>query len=330
MVRLAFSTKSAPDSGREAASLELRERRLAQVVREFMGAFVLAGHIDACLRDGTLDFAGVERLVGDTEGSVLFRLKEECHALFRVPEPHRSRTEVQADDLFDLAVGALFHEAMKFREGFYVSATYGPRLQQMIAEGGASSGLAEACRKVLDDGQKRMHESALEVWELFLETREHLLTVLRQRSGAGSVARSLVEDPERSEAVFGVGLRPLLADVYGDAERGLGLAIDNLLNSGHYDEASRALGRASLGDSPVCRAALPYAAGMAAYYSGDYKTATEQLEIWVEDGAPGPELRTRQTVRVLGALATSVEDSQPALAQQAIALAERLMPAHRR
>ena len=196
--------------------MELRERRLAQIVRDFMEGYVLSQEVGRELRAGRLAFGTVARLVGDAEDSALFRLKEECHALFRLDDA-RPRTEVQAEELFDLAVGALFHETMKFREGFYLTDTYGPRLQRMMAEGSASGPLADAFWRVFEGGSRRMLESEAEAEQLFRETRDQLLIVLRQLAASGAVARSLVEDATRSEQVFGMPLARLLADIYGSA-----------------------------------------------------------------------------------------------------------------
>jgi len=207
--------------------MELRERRLAQIVRDFMEAFALSQEIGRELRAGRLTFGSVARLVGDAEDSALFRLKEECHALFRLDDA-RPRTEVQAEELFDLAVGALFHESMKFREGFYLTDSYGPRLQRMMAEGSAAGPLAEAFWRVFEAGSRRMLESEAEAEELFRETRDQLLIVLRHLAASGAVARSLVEDPARSEQVFAMPLMQLLADIYGSAARGYQLAVDAL------------------------------------------------------------------------------------------------------
>ena len=181
--------------------MELRERRLAQIVRDFMEGYVLSQEVGRDLRAGRLAFGTVTRLVGDAEDSALYRLKEECHALFRLDDA-RPRTEVQAEELFDLAVGALFHETMKFREGFYLTDTYGPRLQRMMAEGSASGPLADAFWRVFEGGSRRMLESEAEAEQLFRETRDQLLIVLRQLAASGAVARSLVEDTARSELVL--------------------------------------------------------------------------------------------------------------------------------
>jgi len=301
--------------------MELRERRLAQIVRDFMEGYVLSQEVGRELRAGRLAFGTVARLVGDAEDSALYRLKEECHALFRLDDV-RPRTEVQAEELFDLAVGALFHETMKFREGFYLTDSYGPRLQRMMAEGSASGPLADAFWRVFEAGSRRMLESEAEAEELFRETRDQLLIVLRQLAASGAVARSLVENPSRSEQVFAMPLSRLLADIYGTAERGYRLAIESLIENGHYAEAAAVL------ELPEARSAadgaLPFARGMASYYAGDNLAAVESLSRWKNEGTSSPALWRQSAGRVLTSLATTVELSDQKLAKRALELAAEL------
>ncbi|HTO08753.1 MAG TPA: hypothetical protein VMR86_17025 [Myxococcota bacterium] len=301
--------------------MELRERRLAQIVRDFMEGYVLSQEVGRELRAGRLAFGTVARLVGDAEDSALYRLKEECHALFRLDDV-RPRTEVQAEELFDLAVGALFHETMKFREGFYLTDSYGPRLQRMMAEGSASGPLADAFWRVFEAGSRRMLESEAEAEELFRETRDQLLIVLRQLAASGAVARSLVETPARSEQVFAMPLSRLLADIYGTSERGYRLAVESLIENGHYAEAAGVL------ELPEARAAadgaLTYARGMASYYAGDNLAAVDSLARWRDEATSSPALWRQSAGRVLTSLATTVELSDQKLAARALALAKEL------
>jgi hypothetical protein len=296
--------------------VELRERRLAQIVRAFIDAYVLAGHVGERLRSDALEFASVERLVGEAEDSVLYRLKEDCHALFRSDEGRRA-DEVAAEELFDLAVGALFHEAMKFREGFYVTRSYGPRLQRMRAADGASP-LLDAFHGVLESGRRRVVESAAELQSLLRETREQLLILLRQRGTSGAVVRALVEDPERSEQVFGMAICDLLAEIYGDAERAYSSALTDLLDNGHFEEAMLLLDRPELRNQASLCGARPFAAGMDSYYRGRFEEAVGTFEGWTCDD---PE-RGRRAARVLIALARDV--GEPGLAERARRASQRL------
>jgi hypothetical protein len=303
--------------------MELRERRLAQIVRDFMEAYALSQEIGRELRAGRLSFGAVARLVGDDEGSALFRLKEECHALFRLDDA-RPRTEVQAEELFDLAVGALFHESMKFREGFYLTDSYGPRLQRMMAEGSATGPLAEAFWRAFEAGSRRMLESEAEAEELFRETRDQLLILLRQLAASGAVARSLVEDPARSEQVFGMPLARLLADIYGSPGRGYQLAVESLIENGHYAEAAAVLDQREAREAHALDGALPFARGMASYYAGDNLAAVDSLARWRGDRTASPARWRDSASRVLSSLATSVELSDQKLAKRALALATEL------
>jgi hypothetical protein len=309
--------------------MELRERRLAQIVRDFMEAFVLARTLGEDLRAGRLSFRTVTRLVGDAEDSALFRLKEETHALFRL-DAARPRTEVQAEELFDLAVGALFHETMKFREGFYLTDSYGPRLKRMMAEGSATGPLAEAFWRVVEAGKRRMLESEVEAGALFRETRDQLLIVLRQLAASGSVARSLVEDPGRAVQVFDMPLSELLADIYGSAARGYQLAIDSLIENGHYAEAAVALEHPDARAAGVVDGAFDFARGMASYYAGDSLAAVESLTRWSQAGTSSPGIWRQSAARVLGALALSVEIADQNLAKRAVALSAELSAARAR
>ena len=303
--------------------MELRERRLAQIVRDFMEAFVLARTLGEDLRAGRLSFQTVTRLVGDAEDSALYRLKEECHALFRL-DVSRPRAEVQAEELFDLAVGALFHETMKFREGFYLTDSYGPRLQRMMAEGSATGPLAEAFWRVVEAGRRRMLESEAEAEGLFSETRDQLLIVLRQLGASGSVARSLVEDPSRAQQVFGLPLAELLAEIYGSAARGYQLAIDSLIQNGHFAEAAAVLDHPDARVAGVVDGALDFARGMASYYAGDSLAAVDSLARWRKADVSSPAPWRRSAARVLVALAQSVEIADQKLAKHATALAGEL------
>ena len=205
----------------EAASPEealFREGRVAQIVRDFMDAYVLSARIGLQMQDGELDFETVERLVGESEQSALFRLKEESHALFRFDKT-ASQEELLAEELFDLAVGALFHEAMKFREGYYLTTSYRPHLEKMMRAGSASGHLAETFLRLFEAGQQRMMESALELVELFAETREQLLIMLHQSPESTAIARVLLADPERTERVFALDVNALFAQVFGSRER---------------------------------------------------------------------------------------------------------------
>ena len=97
-----------------------------QLLREFLAGYT--AFIELFTRYGIHDipFAKLRELVGDDEGAVLFRMKEKSHSLFRTDE--FASEVVRHEALFDLALGSLFHEAMKLRESLYQRDVYGPRV----------------------------------------------------------------------------------------------------------------------------------------------------------------------------------------------------------
>ncbi len=298
--------------------MELRERRVAQILRDFMEAYVLSAEIGAHLRAGGLDFARVNRLVGESEESALFRLKEETHALFRF-DVESSESELQAEELFDLAVGALFHEAMKFREGYYVTTSYGPRLERMMTEGSAAGPLAEAFRSVIDAGRQRMLESEVETTELFDETRDQLLILLRQMPASGAIARSLVDEPGHAERVFGSDLGKLLASIFGSVRDAYRLAAENLLDNGHFQDARTLLEREEVKSAmPDVDSVRGYAGALEQYFAGEPGTALEGLRGWISSGARGPESWRERAARVLETIASDEPDSSLALCARSL------------
>jgi len=304
--------------------MNFQERRLAQIVRDFMEAYDLEDHVARRLEGGDLEFAAIQNLVGDSEDSALYRLKEETHALFRFDETS-SKEELQAEELFDLAVGALFHEAMRFREGYYLTTTYGPRLETMLQAGAASGPLAASFRKVFEAGRQRMHESAAESRDLFDETRDQLLIVLQHLPNSRAVARSLAEDPERTERVFGADLDDLMTLIFGSAAKGYRLAVEGLIASGHFGTATHWMQRAEIASCGAFHDGdRAFAQGMKSHYAGTPRDAIHYLSQWIADTGALPQSWRPAAGRALDVAAACEE---PDVAQQAMELAQLLRDA---
>ena len=111
---------------------------LVDTLREYLEVHERLVELFARFRSGGLAFDSVRDLCDDSPNSPLFRLKERCHALFRDGE--RSDAPVRREALFDLAVGSLFHEAMKFRENFYQLVVYAPKVRSLREAGAGGEG----------------------------------------------------------------------------------------------------------------------------------------------------------------------------------------------
>ncbi len=276
------------------------EGALVAIVRDFCQADRLLREILGSFRDDALPFAALTALVGDDDSSVLYRLKERSHALFRVGGVGGA---VRREALFDLAVGSLFHEAMSFRENFYQREVYGPKVRALRAAGdGENDALFEEFEKILATADSRLRDGHAELEALLGRTRDQLLSMLLESRENGALARYLIEQRESVEAVFERPLPELMAELYGSVAVGFELAGRSYLATGYYPEAERALQQAAGEGSASELAALRACAlGFQAFLAGDFAESLEQLRRWWQAGAESAE----QGLAALAAAATA-------------------------
>lgn len=263
--------------------------QLVDIVRDFLGADRLLRELLARYEHGVLRFDEVGALVGDDEASVLFRLKEHCHALFRGGEPAEGST-VRREALFDLAVGSLFHEAMKLRENLYQELVYRPKVRALATSVGEGDAIFAEFQKILDAASRRLGEARPEVEALLARTREQFRTLLEAHRENGLVTRYLVANAELVAEVFPAGLDALLASIHGSAAAGHEQAARSYLASGYFPEALQVLEaarRRGLATAAFDRLAA-YADGMQRYIEGRYPEAIERLEAWLGE-RPAPD-----------------------------------------
>jgi tetratricopeptide (TPR) repeat protein len=264
------------------------ESGLVEIVREFLLAHRLLRRVSERYRTGRLPFEEVGELVGDDERSVLFRLKERCHALFRVES---GEGEIGATALFDLAVGSLFHEAMKFRENVYQRSSYGPKVRSLRrAAVRDESGLLAEFEKLIGAAGVRIDESLQELDTLLGQTTAQFRILLAAHREEGALARVLSARSRELAEMFGITPEALLTELYGGAAAAWARAARSYLASGFYAEAAAALDEAErLGRrSPEEARLAQYAVGMAAYLGGRYAETVSRLAAWL-DAVP-PEL----------------------------------------
>ena len=286
------------------------ESGLVEIVREFLAAHRLLHSVSERYRAGTLVFDEVGELVGDDERSVLFRLKERCHVLFRGA---RRENEIGPAALFDLAVGSLFHEAMKFRENFYQRSAYGPKVRALRrAAVRDESGLLTEFEKLIGAAGVRIDESLQELDTLLGQTTAQFRILLAAHAEDGALARVVAARSRELAAVLGTSQQALLADLYGGAAEAWSRAAHSLLQSGFYAEAATALAKAGEQGKPLPGDAwlLRFAEGMAAYLAGQYTDTVASLGAWFAAApavlSPGEKALAQQAASALsrvGALA---------------------------
>jgi len=304
------------------------EAALVDIVREFLVAHQLTRTLVSRYREGKLKFTALAELIGDDESSVLFRLKEQCHALFRQDRPTAPPDPREA--LFDLAVGSLFHESMSLRENFYQREVYGPRVEALHSESGAESeGLFREFERILASVAVRLENGIVETEGLFERTRDQLAVLLVVHRENGFLARYLIENEVLVNDVFSMGLEKLLAEIHGEAGRGYEVAGRSYLGSGYYEQArcafqeARRRGVSARGDLVSLEAC---ATGMRAYLDGNYAKCVANLSEWIDsfDKEEGPELVSLANAAVSRVGKFLDADSDRALIAEASVLLEKL------
>jgi hypothetical protein len=309
--------------------VEPRDSGLVDIARDFLAAHAIAGRVASRYRAGRLEFDDLTALVGDDEDAALFRLKERCHALFR----SASATGVAAsrEALFDLVVGALFHEAMKFRESFYQRAVYGPKMRA-LRHGAADpdeATLFGEFEKILAATSVRLDESLQETEILLDQARRQFRRLLVAHRSNGLVTRYLVEHTELVESVFPEGLDTLLTEIHGDPASGFASAAWSYVSSGHYEAATRALDEAERRSGPTAELAAlrSFADGMAAHAVGRHADALARLDVWLAYAPPGPDAALADLAfAAVSRMAERPAGGDRAVAERARALADRLAP----
>ena len=302
------------------------EPGLIHIVRDFLEAHERMQDLFTRHREGRLRFEDLLGLVGDDDRSVLFRLKERCHAAFRNSREASGLT-LQREALFDLAVGSLFHEAMKLRENFYQREVYGPRVRALRSRAhGEAPELFEEFGRLLDGVSARLEEGLRESEGLLARTVEQLRLLLAVHRADGAVARFLVENAGSVEAAFEMSLDALLADAYGSRSDALALAGTSYLDSGYYASAISALEQATAPEERSDLAPLlAYARGMEAYLKRDYPASLASLSTWVESRDTGNPARLRLARDAVACIARLSEgDEREQITADANALLARL------
>ena len=276
---------------------------LVDIVRDFIAVHQRFARLFERFRAGALHFDEVRELVADSDASVLFRLKERVHGLFRDRNPELPVRRGEA--LFDLAVGSLFHEALKFRENLYQLEVYGPRVRALReAESLGSDELLTEFEKIIRAASDRLGESLRETETLLEQTRRQLVSLLEEAvvhaessygaaTALGLVTRFLLEQRAQVAAVYPEGAEALLARVHRRVSTAYLYAVRSHLESAHFREAialaqeGRQAGRADASREAIAELAHleTYARGMRAFLDGEYVEGVRLLGAWLE--SPG-------------------------------------------
>ncbi|OGP86587.1 MAG: hypothetical protein A2Z08_12130 [Deltaproteobacteria bacterium RBG_16_54_11] len=249
---------------------------ILEIVRDYLFSHNRFQSIYKKYKAQTLSFDDVEEFVTDKDPTVpLFNLKESCHMLFRYQGEEQSSDE---EKLLDLAIGSIFHEAMKLRENLYQLKVYKPRYLQIQDSQQASDyerNLLQEFMKIGAKTEKRLAESMTETKRLFRDTLEQLAHLLPRYKDNAVLIKFLLRNKDLLQQAFGRrrGLE-IIADMFSG---GLGEAYDvegrSYLASEHYDLAAQFFSQAQKyrAQDQGLKGLYLYACGMDGYYKNRYQ-----------------------------------------------------------
>jgi hypothetical protein len=248
---------------------------ILEIVRDYLYSYIHFQSIYNQYKAQTLNFDDVEKFVTDKDPTLpLFNLKESCHILFRYQGEEECSDE---EKLLDLAVGSIFHEAMKIRENLYLLEIYKPRYQQIQNSQESSDykgNLLQEFTKIGLRTEKRLAESIRETKRLMQDTLKQLAHLLPRYKDNQVLMRFVLRNKELLQQAFGKrkGLQ-IISDMYPG---GLGEAYNvegrGYLASEHYDLAAEFFNYAlkyKIHDQELQSLYL-YARGMDGYYKNRY------------------------------------------------------------
>jgi hypothetical protein len=258
----------------ERKAQRIRDQKILEMIRGLFQAEVAFQEILRKHEKGLLRFSDIERWVDDRGQSLLYRLKERCHSLFRFlgKGPFHKK-----EWLLDLAIGSIFHEAMKLRENIYQLEVYRPKYLQYNLGAGKTDYEKDYLmqfEKIISRAEQGAAEGMEETRSLFQDAKAQLLDFFKASSENPYMVRFLLEHQPILDKVYGkegsrVVFRKLFQNGFWDAYC---VAGKSYLDSEHYDLSSLYFFKA-IKLNPKhseLQSLLNFSLGMDAYYRNDY------------------------------------------------------------
>jgi hypothetical protein len=217
--------------------LESRDRNTLIIVKGLFQSQIAFRDIYQKYQKGALHFPEIEHWVDDRDRSLLYKLKEKCHSLFR---SSKKGTFHKKEWLLDLAVASIFHEAMKLRENVYQLVVYRPRYLEYKRRMGKSAYEKDYLHQfetIILRAEQGVSEGMEEMKSLFRDASAQLIDFFIENRDNPFLIRFLLENQPLLARVYGIKKRKEIFSVMFargtfDAYR---LAARSYLQSEHYD-----------------------------------------------------------------------------------------------
>jgi tetratricopeptide (TPR) repeat protein len=285
-VRFFFTNDSQPDiylrDRRKAKTmqsivLESRDRNTLTIVKGLLQSQIAFQDIYQKYHKGTLHFPEIENWVDDRGRSLLYKIKEKCHSLFR---SSKGGAFHKKEWLLDLAIASIFHEAMKLRENVYQLEVYRPRYLEYKRRMGKSTYEKDYLphfEKIISKAKLGVSEGMEEMGSLFQDAAAQLIDFFRENRQNPFLIRFLIESQPLLRKIYGIKKRKeifslMFARGAFDAYR---LAAQSCLHSEHYDLSAAYFSKAFKMDprDVNLRFFLNFSLGMKAYLLNSYPKA---------------------------------------------------------
>jgi len=182
--------------------------------------------------------------------------------------------------LLDLAIGSIFHEAMKLRENIYQMEVYRPKYLQYKLKVGKSAyekDYLQQFERIISRAEQGVVEGMEETRSLFRDAMAQLVDFFKDNSRDPFLVRFLLEHqtllkrvygPKRMREIFDLMFEKGILDAYDFAGR-------SYLQGGHYDLSSLYFSKALKMDTHHrdLQFLLNFSLGMNAYYNNLYSKA---------------------------------------------------------
>ena len=254
-----------------------RDRNILEMVRGLLLSEVAFREIYKKYKEGNLPFSDIGNWVDDKGQSLLYNLKEQCHSSFR----YKGKGPLQKNEwLLDLAIGSIFHEAMKLRENVYQLQVYRPKYLQYKMKAGKSAYETDYLRqfeRIMSKAEQGVTEGMEETRSLFRDAMAQLADFFKENAKNLFLLRFLLENETLLKKIYGsIRTKELFDGMFG---KGLLDAYDlvgrSYLQSEHYDLSSPYFSKALKLD-PHHRGLqflLNFSLGMDGYYKNAHSKA---------------------------------------------------------
>jgi hypothetical protein len=258
-----------------------RDRKIAEIIKGVLQSVILFRSLYENQKNNTLTFSDLQKLIDDKGDSILFSLKTKCHNLFRNDKVQKS---IEKEKLFDLAIGSIFHGAMRLREDLYQLEVYGPLYDDLEGKSEKTDYEKQFLNQftnIIRRARQSLHEEFEETRILFEDTINQLEDLLPEYAKNGLVIRFLLKNESLVNNACGEDtLDNLCRLMFKTGYTGaLCVAAMSYAMGGFNEKAENMLKQAerSKENNEYVKYASHYCVGMHCHYNRNYDEALKNL-----------------------------------------------------